>query len=277
MSRQSYDASYAYGIHHPHRQWQAAPPGSLCPSGAAMWTPAGSGDDSPPPEPRSRSPLPEEESASPLPRLSRRRSSVSPERRPPAPACGSTRALLARAAAACAAARGPAAASLPRLSLGTALQRGLGSVSGGRAAFVQCHLTSLEAPAAALAPLLGARTLLLSRNALRSLATAPPALLRSLTALSLAHNCIDDVGTLEFLGAACPALTSLSLAGNPLCELLDARAHALAALPLLRTVDGRDAGADERRQALATVRGGATADTALRQGFKACGLRETRC
>ena len=142
-------------------------------------------------------------------------------------------------------------------------------MSGGRAAFVQCHLTSLEAPSAALAPLLGARTLLLSRNALRSLATAPPALLRSLTALSLAHNCIDDVCTLELLGAACPALTSLSLAGNPVCELMDARAHALFCLPLLRTVDGRDAGADERRQALATVRCGAASFATLRQGFKA--------
>jgi hypothetical protein len=200
-----------------------------------------------PPEPRGGSP-PREELASPLPRLSRARGALRP-----AAACGSTSALLSRAAAACAAARGGAASALPRLSLSQALASGLGNVTPGRAAFVQCHVTHLDAPPPGA--LAGVRTLLLSRNALRSLSGAPLALLCGLTALSAAHNVLDDVGTIPFLAAACPGLTSLSLEGNPLCELLDTRAHALAALPALRTCDGREVAPEERRMALVAVRG----------------------
>jgi hypothetical protein len=208
---------------------------------------SGSSASGSPPEPRGGSP-PREELASPLPPLSRGRLGRL------AAACGSTRALLFRAAAACAAARGGAADALPRLSLAQALATGRGSVTPGRAAFVQCHVTHLDAPPPSA--LAGTKTLLLSRNALRSLSGAPLTLLRGLTALSAAHNVIDDVGTIPFLAAAAPGLTSLSLEGNPLCELLDTRAHALAALPALRAFDGREVAPEERRAALVAVRFG---------------------
>jgi hypothetical protein len=201
--------------------------------------------------PRSGSP-PREELASPLPLLPQRLRGASPPRR--APACGSTRLLLARAEAACAAARGAAAAALPRLPLSQALARGLGTVSGRRAAFVQCHVTALDAPPPGALDCV--QTLLLSRNALRTLLGAPTALLRPLTALSVAHNCLDDVGTFALLAAGCPALTALSVEGNPLCELMDARAHAIAALPLCRSVDGREVAPEERRAAVLAVRAG---------------------
>ena len=59
---------------------------------------------------------------------------------------------------------------------------------------------------------------------------------------------------LERLGRDAPALRALSFEGNPLCELLDVRAHALAHLPYLRSFDGRDVTEEERAEAVVTVR-----------------------
>lgn len=195
-----------------------------------------------PPLPRTSVPRESESEASPLPLMRRR----------PTPACGSTRTLLWRASASFAAARG-AAAQLPPLALSEALRRGLGSIGSGRSAFVQCHITRLDAP---LGPVLaGTRTLLLSRNALRSLLGLPAPLWRQLNSLSVAHNVLDDLALFAFLAAAAPQLSALTLEGNPLCELLDARTHAAAVLPQLRMFDGREVTAAERAAAVLAVRG----------------------
>ena len=160
--------------------------------------------------------------------------------------------LLERSRVACEELSGVAHTRLARLSFGQALLQGLGKQAASRVSLVQAHVTHMDTPPTGVLPqpLL---TLHLSRNALRTLHGVQPALLQSLTALSLAHNCIDDVTTFTFLGSACPGLTDLRLEGNPVCSLLDARAHSAAALPFLRTYDGREVTAPERRAAVAKV------------------------
>jgi hypothetical protein len=160
--------------------------------------------------------------------------------------------LLHRSRVACEELSGLAYTRLARLSFGDALQQGLGKLGQSRVSLVQAHVTHMDTPPPGVLPqpLL---TLHLSRNALRTLVGVQPAMLHALTALSLAHNCIDDVTIFAYLGAACPGLTDLRLEGNPVCSLLDARAHAAAALPFLRTFDGKEVTAPERRAAVAKV------------------------
>ena len=162
--------------------------------------------------------------------------------------------LLERSRVACEELSGVAHTRLARLSFGQALLQGLGKHGSNRVSLVQAHVTHMDTPPPGVLPqpLL---TLHLSRNALRTLHGVQPAVLQSLTALSLAHNCVDDVTIFAYLGATCPGLTDLRLEGNPVCALLDARAHAAAALPFLRTYDGKEVTAPERRAAVAKVRG----------------------
>ena len=185
-----------------------------------------------------------EEQASPLP-LQRRASAGQP---------ALVAVLLRRAEAECARLRGPAAASLPPLLLSEALRLGLGTATPGRLSVVQAHVTQLDAPPLAWVPQ-PLSTLHLSGNAFRTLEGFPLPLLQGLTALSAAHCCLDDVDTLQLLAQCCPQLSDLRLEGNPLCRLLgDARAHALALLPRLRSYDGREVGAEERRAAVEKAR-----------------------
>jgi len=151
---------------------------------------------------------------------------------------------------------GPSAFFLPRLRLSDALARGIASGSTqGRLSLVQCNLTELDAPPKGLLPHPATQTLLLSRNVLRDLCGAPRPLFRGLQSLSLSYNCLVDPQLPAALGSLCPALRSLSIEGNPLCELLpELRAHLLASLPLLRQLDGAEVGADERRAAVETAR-----------------------
>jgi len=195
-----------------------------------------------------------DDSPSPLPLQTR-------PRPPPPPADAPSTSLLSELLAQAAATveelgggGGGPAARLPPLRLSDALRLGLGSVGGGRLSLVQCLLTQLDEPGAAAAAAGGAvSTLLLSRNALRSLAGAPR-LLRPLQQLSLSFNLLSDAAALEQLGRACPELRALWLEGNPLCAVLDARAHAIANLPLLRLFDGRQLAPGEREEACACVR-----------------------
>ena len=149
---------------------------------------------------------------------------------------------------------GEASSRLPRLTLSEALRGGRGSLTASRLSLVEASVTQLDAPPPGLLPNGQLTSLLLSRNALRSLDGLPASLMRGLTTLSLSYNCLADAEALfAHLGRSCPALRALSVEGNPLCALADARAMAFAFLPHLRSLDGRDVLPDEQRAAAAVV------------------------
>jgi len=162
--------------------------------------------------------------------------------------------LLDRARSTCTQLCGLAHTRLVPLSFSHALLQGLAKRQGAnRLSLVQAHVTHMDVPPAGVLPQ-PLHVLHLSRNALRTLHGTGQSVLGELTALSLAHNCIDDVTVFAFLGAMCPGLTDLRVEGNPVCSLLDAQAHAAAALPFLRTFDGREVTPQERRAAVVKVR-----------------------
>ena len=94
--------------------------------------------------------------------------------------------------------------------------------------------------------------LYVSHNRLRSLASL--AQFPELRLLSAADNPVDDVTQLDALASACPHLEALSLELTPLAKLPHYRAHVLARLPNLRSLDGVAVSESEARRAPGLVR-----------------------
>ena len=100
---------------------------------------------------------------------------------------------------------GEASSRLPRLTLSEALRGGRGSLTASRLSLVEASVTQLDAPPPGLLPNGQLTSLLLSRNALRSLDGLPASLMRGLTTLSLSYNCLADAEALfAHLGRSCP-------------------------------------------------------------------------
>ena len=94
--------------------------------------------------------------------------------------------------------------------------------------------------------------LYVSHNRLRSLASL--AQFPELRLLSAADNPVDDVTQLDALAGACPHLEALSLELTPLAKLPHYRAHVLARLPNLRSLDGVAVSESEARARPGLVR-----------------------
>lgn len=101
-------------------------------------------------------------------------------------------------------------------------------------------------------PAASPQTLYVSKNSLRSLAGVEQ--FRGLRALSAADNELGDLECLRALPAAGIALEAASFEGNPMADLPNYRAHAIATLgPSLAMLDNRPVGEEERRAAPGAV------------------------